>query len=63
MIIVAGATGFIGNLVADLNAAGRSDIVPVDDRGTEYKWKSVANAGSFDVPLGASRPCKYKTNG
>ena len=32
MIVVTGAAGFIGsNLVRGLNAAGRSDIITVDD--------------------------------
>jgi len=43
MIIVTGATGFIGsNIVADLNARGRTDLVLVDDLGTQGKWKNIA---------------------
>ena len=43
MIIVTGATGFIGsNIVADLNARGRTDLLLVDDLGTHGKWKNVA---------------------
>jgi ADP-L-glycero-D-manno-heptose 6-epimerase len=50
MIIVTGATGFIGsNLVADLNAAGRSDVVLVDNLGTEGKWKNIAKRRFQDV--------------
>ena len=52
MIIVTGATGFIGsNIVADLNAAGRSDIVLVDDLGTQAKWKNIAKRRFQDVVL------------
>ncbi len=54
MIIVTGATGFIGsNIVADLNAAGRSDIILVDDLGTESKWKNIAKRRFQDVVLPA----------
>src|ERR1700676_104112 len=54
MIIVTGATGFIGsNLVADLNAAGRSDIILVDDLGTEAKWKNIAKRRFEDIVLPA----------
>ncbi len=52
MIIVTGATGFIGsNIVADLNAAGRSDIILVDDLGTQAKWKNIAKRRFHDVVL------------
>jgi ADP-L-glycero-D-manno-heptose 6-epimerase len=50
VIIVTGATGFIGsNIVADLNAAGRSDIVLVDDLGTQAKWKNIAKRRFHDI--------------
>ncbi|SOD30468.1 ADP-glyceromanno-heptose 6-epimerase precursor [Variovorax sp. YR752] len=43
MIIVTGATGFIGsNLVAHLNQLGHTDIVIVDWLGTGEKWKNIA---------------------
>jgi len=43
MIIVTGATGFIGsNIVAELNAHGRTDLLLVDDLGTQGKWKNIA---------------------
>jgi len=43
MIIITGATGFIGsNLVADLNARGRTDLLLVDDLSTQGKWKNIA---------------------
>jgi len=43
MIVVTGATGFIGsNLVAHLNSLGHSDIVIVDWLGNGEKWKNIA---------------------
>ena len=54
MIIVTGATGFIGsNIVADLNAAGHSDIILVDDLGTASKWKNIAKRRFQDIVLPA----------
>jgi ADP-L-glycero-D-manno-heptose 6-epimerase len=54
VIIVTGATGFIGsNIVADLNAAGRSDIILVDDLGSQAKWKNIAKRRFQDVVLPA----------
>lgn len=50
MIIVTGATGFIGsNIVADLNGAGRSDIVIVDTLGHGSKWKNIAKRRFLDL--------------
>lgn len=50
MIIVTGATGFIGsNIVADLNARGRTDILLVDDLGTQGKWKNIAKRRFLDI--------------
>jgi len=50
MIIVTGATGFIGsNIVADLNARGRTDLLLVDDLGTQGKWKNIAKRRFLDV--------------
>lgn len=52
MIIVTGATGFIGsNILADLNAAGKSDIVLVDDLGTQAKWKNIVKRRFQDLIL------------
>ena len=52
MIIVTGATGFIGsNIVADLNAAGRSYIILIDNLGTQAKWKNIAKRRFQDVVL------------
>ncbi len=50
MIIVTGATGFIGsNIVADLNALGRSDLMLIDDLGQGTKWKNVAKRRFEDI--------------
>lgn len=50
MIIVTGATGFIGsNLVADLNEEGRTDIVLVDVLETGVKWKNIAKRRFLDI--------------
>jgi ADP-L-glycero-D-manno-heptose 6-epimerase len=52
VIIVTGATGFIGsNIVADLNEAGRHDIILVDDLGTRDKWKNIAKRRFHDLIL------------
>jgi ADP-L-glycero-D-manno-heptose 6-epimerase len=52
VIIVTGATGFIGsNIVADFNAAGRSDIILVDDLGSNAKWKNIAKRRFQDIVL------------
>lgn len=43
MIVVTGATGFIGsNLIAELENRGYNDIVAIDSFGTDAKWKNVA---------------------
>ncbi|HET8869728.1 MAG TPA: ADP-glyceromanno-heptose 6-epimerase [Aquabacterium sp.] len=50
MIIVTGATGFIGsNIVAELNARGRTDLLLVDDLGTQGKWKNIAKRRFLDI--------------
>lgn len=50
MIIVTGASGFIGsNIVADLNQRGRTDILIVDDLGTQNKWKNLAQRRFIDI--------------
>jgi ADP-L-glycero-D-manno-heptose 6-epimerase len=52
MIIVTGATGFIGsNLIADLNAAGRNDVILVDELGAEGKWRNIAKRSFQDIVL------------
>jgi ADP-L-glycero-D-manno-heptose 6-epimerase len=65
MIIVTGATGFIGsNLVADLNALGRSDLILVDDLGNDSKWKNIAKRRFQDIVLPAeSESLRDKLNG
>ena len=43
MLLVTGGAGFIGsNVVASLNAAGRSDIVVNDVLGADAKWRNLA---------------------
>ena len=50
MIIVTGALGFIGsNLVADLNALGKTDLILVDELGRGSKWKNVAKRRFDDI--------------
>lgn len=50
MIIVTGATGFIGsNIIADLNARGRTDLLLVDDLGSHGKWKNIAKRRFMDL--------------
>lgn len=50
MIIITGATGFIGsNIVASLNARGRTDLLLVDDLGTQGKWKNIAKRRFVDL--------------
>ena len=50
MIIITGASGFIGsNLIADLNERGRTDLVLVDDLGQQGKWKNIAKRRFLDI--------------
>ena len=50
MIVVTGASGFIGsNLVADLNLAGHTDLLLVDELGTQSKWKNLAKRRFDDI--------------
>lgn len=50
MIIVTGASGFIGsNIVADLNERGRTDLLLIDDLGTQGKWKNLAKRRFLDI--------------
>jgi ADP-L-glycero-D-manno-heptose 6-epimerase len=52
VIIVTGATGFIGsNIVADLNEAGNQDLILVDNLGTRDKWKNIAKRRFHDLIL------------
>jgi ADP-L-glycero-D-manno-heptose 6-epimerase len=42
MLLVTGGAGFIGsNMVADLNEAGRTDIVVNDTLGSDGKWRNL----------------------
>src|SRR3954471_23171777 len=54
MLLVTGGAGFIGsNVVADLNEAGRSDVVVSDFVGTGEKWRNLAKRRLADfVPPG-----------
>jgi ADP-L-glycero-D-manno-heptose 6-epimerase len=54
MLLVTGGAGFIGsNVVADLNEAGRSDVVVSDFVGTGEKWRNLAKGRLADfVPPG-----------
>ncbi len=52
MIFVTGGTGFIGsNIVATLNARGRTDIVILDSLGHESKWRNIAKRRFYDLVL------------
>jgi ADP-L-glycero-D-manno-heptose 6-epimerase len=42
MLLVTGGAGFIGsNVVADLNEAGRTDVVVADTLGSDGKWRNL----------------------
>jgi len=48
-IVVTGAAGFIGtNLVRGLNAAGREDIIVVDELGQDEKWRNLVDQSFAD---------------
>jgi len=50
MLLVTGGAGFIGsNLVAALNAAGRSDVAVCDFLGHEGKWRNLAKRQLADI--------------
>lgn len=50
MIIVTGGAGFIGScMVATLNAAGRDDILVVDNLRTGDKWKNLVDHSFIDI--------------
>jgi nucleoside-diphosphate-sugar epimerase len=62
VIVVTGATGFIGsNIVAELNAVGRSDIILVGDLGTGSKWKNIAKRRFPDIVL-PENSTRWKTD-
>ena len=58
MLLITGGAGFIGsNLVADLNEAGRADIVVNDVLGSDGKWRNLASRQLADfVPPGELLP-------
>ena len=48
-IVVTGAAGFIGtNVVRALNAAGREDIIVVDELGSDQKWRNLSDQAFAD---------------
>lgn len=48
-IVVTGAAGFIGtNLVRALNAAGREDVIVVDELGCDEKWRNLTDQAFAD---------------
>ena len=50
MILLTGGAGFIGsNIAADLNEAGRTDIVIADALGVDAKWRNIAKRRFADV--------------
>src|SRR5262249_8730687 len=50
MLLVTGGAGFIGsNMVADLNEAGRADIVVNDTLGSDGKWRNLQKRRLADV--------------
>jgi ADP-L-glycero-D-manno-heptose 6-epimerase len=50
MIVVTGAAGFIGSaLVRRLNDSGYTDIIAVDDLGTDERWKNLRNKRFSDI--------------
>lgn len=50
MLVVTGAAGFIGSvLAAALNEAGRSDLVIVDRFGHDEKWRNIAKRDFFEI--------------
>jgi ADP-L-glycero-D-manno-heptose 6-epimerase len=50
MLLITGGAGFIGsNVVASLNAAGRTDIAVNDVLGTENKWRNLGKRQIADV--------------
>ena len=49
MIVVTGGAGFIGSaLIAGLNGRGISDILVVDQLGSDERWKNLVNLSFAD---------------
>lgn len=50
MIILTGGAGFIGScFLAQLNAAGRNDVLIVDSLGSGLKWKNLVDRTYIDI--------------
>jgi len=50
MILLTGGAGFIGsNIAANLNEAGRTDIVIADVLGVDAKWRNIAKRRFADI--------------
>ena len=50
MLLVTGGAGFIGsNVVADLNQAGRTDVVVNDTLGSDGKWRNLQKRQLADI--------------
>ena len=50
MLVITGGGGFIGSvLAAQLNEAGRSDLVIVDRFGTGDKWRNIAKRDFYEI--------------
>ena len=50
MLVITGAGGFIGSvLAAHLNEAGRTDLVIVDRFGSGDKWRNIAKRDFFEI--------------
>ena len=62
-IIVTGAAGFIGrNVVAELNSRGHSNLILVDQLGTDEKWSNLVGLRFEDVISPAKFIESVKTN-
>jgi ADP-L-glycero-D-manno-heptose 6-epimerase len=50
MLVITGGGGFIGSvLAAELNAAGRTDLVIVDRFGSGDKWRNIAKREFYEI--------------
>ena len=50
MLVITGGGGFIGSvLAAELNGAGRADLVIVDRFGSGDKWRNIAKRDFFEI--------------
>src|SRR5438034_10486058 len=50
MLVITGGGGFIGSvLAAELNAAGRADLVIVDRFGHGDKWRNIAKRDFYEI--------------